>query len=81
MERKTQLTVVKEWLLSGKTITSNEARDIFGITRLSDLIFKLRKEGLPIISINRPTITKLGGKTWYSEYKLLNPPKESKCIE
>lgn len=76
MERKTQLTVVKEWLLSGKTITSNEARDMWAITRLADLIFKLRKEGLPIISINRPTITKLGGKTWYSEYKLLKGDNE-----
>ena len=75
MERKSQLMVVREWLLSGKTITSNEARDIFGITRLADLIFKLRKEGLPIISINRPTITKLGSKTWYSEYKLLKGDK------
>ncbi len=81
MKRKTQLTVVKEWLLSGKTITSNEARDIFGITRLADLIFKLRREGYEISNIQRATITKLGGKAWYVEYKLLNPPKESKCTE
>ena len=80
MERKTQLTVVKEWLLSGKTITSNEARDIFGISRLADLIFKLRREGYEITNIQRATRTRLGAKAWYVEYKLLNPPKESKCI-
>ena len=80
MERITQLNAVRHWLLTGKTITSNEARSMWGISRLADIIFKLRREGYEITNIQRATITKLGGKAWYVEYKLLNPPKESKCI-
>lgn len=76
MERLTQIEAVKRWLLSGKTITSNEAKEVYGISRLADLIFKLRREGYEITNIQRATITKLGGKAWFVEYKLLNPPKE-----
>jgi len=71
MERLTQIEAVRRWLLSGHTITSNEAKDMWGISRLADLIFKLRREGLPIINVQRATRTKLGAKTWYVEYKLL----------
>ena len=77
MERITQLNAVRHWLLTGRTITSNEARDMWGVTRLADLIFKLRREGYDIANIQRATITKLGGKAWFVEYKLLNPPKEN----
>ena len=81
MERTTQLNAVRHWLLTGKTITSNEARNMWGVSRLADLIFKLRREGYEITNIQRATVTKLGGKAWYVEYKLLNAPKESKCTE
>ncbi len=77
----TQLQAVRNHLLSGRTITSNVAKEVYGISRLADLIFKLRREGWEIANIQRATITKLGGKAWFVEYKLLNPPKESKCTE
>ena len=72
----TQLQAVRNYLMAGHTITSKEALDLFGVSRLADLIFKLRREGYEISNIQRATITKLGGKAWFVEYKLLNPPKE-----
>ena len=71
MERKTQIQVVRDYLVSGHTLTSNEAREKWGVTRLADLIFKLRRAGYIIQNTQRATITKLGGKAWYVEYKLI----------
>lgn len=41
---------VKNWLNDGKSITGLEALKLFGLYRLSDAIFKLRKEGMKIKS-------------------------------
>lgn len=39
---------VKQYLLSGNSITGVEALRLFGLYRLSDAIFKLRNEGMKI---------------------------------
>ena len=41
---------IKEFLLSGHTLTSMEAFHMFGSTRLPDVVFRLRKQGLNIVS-------------------------------
>jgi transposase len=41
---------VRNWLNEGKSITGLEALKLFGLYRLSDAIFKLRKEGMLIKS-------------------------------
>lgn len=46
--RKTQKQAIKEWLLSGKTITPLEALEHFGCFRLGAQIFNLKKEGMNI---------------------------------
>lgn len=46
----TQKSNVRAWLLDGKTITPLEALRMFGSLRLSAIIFRLREEGLPIVT-------------------------------
>ena len=53
------------------TITSIEAINLFGATRLSAIIFNLRKKGYNIISIDKVTIDKYGHRVPYSEYTLI----------
>ena len=53
------------------TITSIEAINLFGATRLSAIIFNLRRKGYNIISIDKVTTDKYGHRVPYSEYKLV----------
>lgn len=46
----TQKANVRAWLLDGRSITPLEALNNFGSLRLSAIIFRLREEGLPIIT-------------------------------
>lgn len=46
----TQKANVRAWLLNGNTITQIEALNNFGSLRLSAIIFRLREEGLPIVT-------------------------------
>lgn len=69
--KRNQMTDIKDHLLSGKTITSLEAINLYGCTRLSDKIHKMRKAGYIIQSIQREGITRYGRPCSYTEYKLL----------
>lgn len=51
LARNTYTYQVKRWLESGKSITSRQAIDEFGCTRLSAVIFRLINEyDMPIVS-------------------------------
>ena len=63
----TKKKMVENYLNTGRTITSWEAIRLFGATRLSDIIFKLKKEGK---QIQRRLINNEG--THYSEYWIGN---------
>ena len=76
-KKKTQRDVVKEILESGKSITSMEAFEL-GITRLSAIIFDLRKLGMPIITQTASTVTRYGSSTTYAVYKLAEAKDEMK---
>lgn len=54
------------------TITPREARNIYGIERLSARISELRSRGYDIITNNIPTKNKYGEKTHYAEYRFNN---------
>ena len=58
-----------------KGITSMEAFDLFGVTRLSAIIFNLRKEyvidNIPCVSENR-----YGDKTYFDRYVLVGEREE-----
>lgn len=51
-------------------ITSMEAFEKFGITRLSGRIFELKHNGYKIDSLMEEGINRDGNKTWYARYIL-----------
>lgn len=52
------------------SITSLEAIQDLGNTRLSDSIYRLRKDGYNIISKSESCINRFGQKTYYDRYFL-----------
>lgn len=72
LKRKTtQLSVVKEKLLNGETITSKEAFDL-GITRLAVHINTLRNQGMNIVTLQGVSPNRYGGLSHYAIYKLMD---------
>ena len=78
--KKNQVMMVKEHLRKKGTITSMEAFELYGCTRLSAKIFDLRKLGWEIDSIPTLGKTRYGETTTFSTYKFISEPekKESK---
>ena len=66
----TQTQAVLDWLKSGDTISSFEAFKELGVTRLSAIIFQLRKKGYNITSTDEKTTNRFGGTVTFSRYKL-----------
>lgn len=66
----TQREAILNVLKSGESITSFEAFSEFGITRLSAIVFDLRKKGYLISSEDIETTNRFGGKVRFSRYKL-----------
>jgi len=73
-----QVTAVKNYLESGKTLTSMEAFQMFGCTRLSDKIFRLRNKGYVIHSITCECTNRYGDTTRFVRYRLVSSPKGDK---
>lgn len=61
---------VKRHLLKHGSITSWEAITKYNATRLSDIIFRLRKDGYDIETIYKTNKNKEGETITYGEYKL-----------
>ena len=61
---------VLEHLKNNGSITSLEAIELYGATRLSDIIYRLRKQGLNISTIDIPFVDRYGTKTAYGKYIL-----------
>lgn len=67
-KRLTQKELVKAYLLRHKSITSWEAIQLYGCTRLSDVIYKLRyDEGMKIKTEHIPNASGYG---IHAKYKL-----------
>lgn len=66
----TQRNMVLEYLKNNrdKGITSMEAFQLFGATRLSAIIFDLKKSGNIIVSKNESVKTRYGGNVTVSRY-------------
>lgn len=70
-EKKTNKTEkVLEHLRTYGNITSLEAIDKYKATRLSAIIFNLRKRGLKIQTIDIPFVDSNGNKSIYGKYVL-----------
>jgi hypothetical protein len=66
----TQKEVVLNHLKSHTGITSMEAYSEYKITRLADVVFRLKKDGHKISSLDRTTETQYG-PTKFVEYRLV----------
>lgn len=75
MKRMTQTEAVLEHLKTHKGITSMEAFELYGATRLSAIIFSLRKK-YDIINVPHETTNRYGGNVTYVEYRLRGELKE-----
>lgn len=67
MRQETKVMKVLEYLKAGHTITSMDAFRMFNATRLSDVIFKLRRKGYDIATLKEKT----ADGTVYARYELL----------
>lgn len=67
---KSQKDIVLEHLERGWSITSLEAWEKYGISRLSDIILKLRRSGYNISTEMVKGRTKLGAETCYGTYRM-----------
>jgi hypothetical protein len=63
---KTQKEQIKKYLLSRKTITPIQALNKFGCFRLAAVIYKLKEEGLKIV-----TEIEHNGKKQFAKYRLV----------
>ena len=73
-KKMTQTQAIISHLVKYGSITSMEAFEKYGATRLSSIIFTLRKRGYMIINKDHETTNRFGGKVNYAEYKLIKAP-------
>lgn len=68
MTNKTLL--IKDKLEKGHSITSKQAFEDYGVTRLAAIIFNLRKSGMPIVTIDREAKDRYDNTVRFAEYRL-----------
>lgn len=69
-EKKSQRQVLLEYLMTHDSITSMQAFEMFGITRISSVIFDLRKAGHNILTEEIDGENRYGTKVTYGKYSL-----------
>ena len=75
-ERMSQRKAVLDWLSTGAGITSKDAFEAFGATRLSAIIFDLRKRGHDIRAETVSGVDRYGNKTRFARYYLVGKEAE-----
>jgi hypothetical protein len=71
---QTKINQVKKHLLKKKSITSWDAIIQYKATRLSAIIFNLRKNGWDIVTNNITSKDKDGNSSTYAKYVLISSP-------
>ena len=66
----TQYQMVMRHLETNGSITSMEAFDKYGITRLSAVVFTLKERGAPIERVLEEGLNRYGEKSQYARYYL-----------
>lgn len=61
---------VHQWLIRGWMITSQIAWRNFGVTRLADIIYRMRGHQFKIITTMVEGIDRFGNKVHYAEYRI-----------
>ena len=70
-KRVSKTMKVLEHLQKYEGITSLEAIELYGATRLSAIIHSLRKRGYSIITEDLPFVDRFGSKSHYAKYVLI----------
>ena len=70
--KKTQKSEILKYMQTHKGITSLQAIEKFGATRLSDIIFKLRQDGYFIQTEQVTTKNRYGHVVTYAKYSLVD---------
>ena len=70
-KKKTQTGEILRYLQTHKGITSMQAFEKFGATRLSAIIFVLKKRGFNIVTYMIDGKNRYGEPTRYAEYRLI----------
>ena len=73
----TKTQAVLDWLKTNASISSMEAIQSFGATRLSVIIFNLRKRGYNIETVKCEGTDRFGHSIRYARYYLRDSPEES----
>lgn len=81
MKSKTKKEAIKEHLEKNKNgITSMEAIQLYGDTRLSGTIYELKhKDNLNIVKVNEIVKTRYGQTTLIARYKLIEGEHHERC--
>lgn len=77
----TKETLIKSHLIQNKVITSWDAIENYGATRLASVIFNLRKEGFLIDSYAYKDHDRHGNICIYARYILLATPEKHEAIK
>lgn len=72
----TKTQAVLDWLKTHASISSMEAIQSFGATRLSVIIFNLRKRGYNIETVRCEGTDRFGNPMRYARYYLRNSPSK-----
>ena len=70
--KTTKKDLIRQHLLSGEKITSLEAIHEYGVTRLSAIIFDLRREGMYILSHEIDVPDRFGNNCRVAQYRYVN---------
>lgn len=73
---KTQSSVVLAHMQEHGSITSMEAFELYGVTRLSAVVFNLRAAGHSIESATEHTTNRYGRRVSYARYELAEESNE-----
>ena len=73
----TKTQAVLEWLMTHASISSMEAIQSFGATRLSVIIFNLRKKGYNIETVRCEGTDRFGNKMTFARYYLRDSMPDS----
>lgn len=77
MSSMNKTKAVLQWLQTGAGISSMEAIKQFGATRLSAIIFNLRKRGYDIEAVTCEGTDRFGNKMTFARYYLRDSTPES----
>lgn len=77
MSSMNKTKAVLQWLQTGAGISSMEATKQFGATRLSAIIFNLKRKGYNIETVTCEGTDRFGNKMQFARYYLRDSPVDS----